>query len=475
MRYPNFIDATNEQNSAAADCSRTINLMPEIVGRSGKNGVALIGTPGLTLLRAISGSSVRGMFEGDLQGSSYFYAVVDSTLYKVHKYGTSAQSIGSVGSDANAMPVSVAVGGVGKDAMIVSNGVAYSLINGVLSAISDLNGITCLDCCYLNGYWIVITNQGLFMRSNVGDVAGWDALNYDYPDTQVEDLVGCRANNGQVWFFGKTRTTIWVLNDTVDIGLAPLPGVVLQVGCWSKSTISIVDNAITWLARMSDGIAQVVTTRSYAPIRISGHSQELVLANNVAGLPTSYAVTTEEQGHIIYMLSVPGADTCPCYDASTGVWHERAYLYNNLFERHLAKCHMSKDGVHYVGSRNSGSIYSASRSVYTDAGNAIRRLRRAPHLSDEDNPLQICNFRLDIEKGVGGDGSNPQMNMRYSNNGGKTYSAAMSASIGETDDDPQAIAVEWNRLGVGKDYVFEVYSDAPVKHCWINAYLNTRR
>jgi len=113
-------------------------------------------------------------------------------------------------------------------------------------------------------------------------------------------------------------------------------------------------------------------------------------------------------------------------------------------------------------------------AVYTDAGSDIRRFRRAPHLHSEDKALSYYKFGLDMEKGLGTSGTDPQMYMRYSNNGGKTYGTAIGSSVGETDDDVNNIRVEWNRLGTGRDYVFEVYSTAAIRHCWTDAYLEVR-
>lgn len=471
MRYPYFVNGSNELD--VADAQRTLNLMPEIVGPAGKSKGRLIGTPGMTLLKELvsSKTSVRGIFEGDQDTEAYFFAAVDDHLYKVATADGSVSDLGSIGNDSNHTPISYATGGPDLDTLIVSNGVAYSLISGALAAVSELSGITCYDCCYINGYWIVVVANGMYQRSAVGDLTSWDALDYDYPDTIAEPLVGCAANNGQVWFFGQTRTNIWIVDASTDIGFAPLQGVVIQEGCHAKATIKILDRAIVWLSRIQDGVGKVVAARSYSPQRLSTHYVEDMLTDNASTLSTAYAVTMEERGHEIYMLSVPGASSSVCYDASTQQWHERAYGAD-ADGLHLAKCHYVKSGVHYVGARNSGSVYTMSAAVFTDSGTAIKRLRRAPHITNEDKPVRYSTFRLDIEKGLGADGSAPLMYLRYSNNGGKTYSTAIGSSIGETDDDPNTIKVEWHRLGTGDDYVFEVYTTAAHRMCITDAYIN---
>jgi hypothetical protein len=471
MRYPNFVDGSNDLTGS--DGQRTVNLMPEMVGAAGKSPARLIGTPGLAQVAEVAGaSSGRGIFEGDLAGTKYFYAVIDATLYKIKTDGTSAVSLGSVGTDAAGSPVSHASGGPDMDTLLISNGVAYSLLGGVLAPIDALDGITCLDCCYISGYWIVITSDNVFMRSEVGDVLTWDPLHYDYPDPQVEPLVACAANNGQVWFFGQTRTTIWVLDPTMDIGLSPLQGVVLQRGCLSKSTVKIVDNAIVWLSRMPSGGAQVAMARSYSPAKISTHWVDDILEGLGSSLTGAYAIVTEESGHEVYMLSIPSASTSLAFDAATRRWHERAGYSGGTWSLHLAKCHLAKDQVHFVTARNSGKIYTLDLDHLTDAGSSIRRLRRAPYLHREGDLLSISRFRLDILKSLGAEGSAPQAYMTYSANGGTTFSTPIGCSMGETDEDPNVVSLTWHRLGTGRHYVFEVYSDAPIRHVWNDAFLN---
>jgi hypothetical protein len=566
-RYPGFIDGSNEQSSYMADTSRTVNMMPRIIGATGKNQTVLVGTPGLTLLEEIvSGDGVRGIFEGDLIGTDYYYVAVDNYLYKSSINGDDTTLLGSIDGSPNspsaspsnspspsvsespsaspspsasespstgASPslspspsvsespssspsesfsssvspspsisespslspspsVSVspsaspseppattacirwATGDNTLDTLIISNGAAYQLVSGSLSAISDLVGITCLDCAYIGGYFVVITDEYVFRISGIGDITSWDPLDYDYPDVQPEPLVGVISNNGQLWFFGKTRTSVWMLDPTVDFGMSRVKGINIQFGCWSPYTLHIFDNGIVWLASTNTGTGRVCIARNYAPTKVSTHYVDTVITDNVEGLGEAYAIIMENQGNEVYQLSIPGASTSLCLDASTQRWHERGYWTGSDFQLHLAKSHMAKNGVHYIGGRNSGNVYTSSMDMYDDNGEAIRRMRRAPHVHDESKDLTYYKFQLDMEKGLGTDGSNPMMYMRYSRNGGKTYSTAIGSSVGETDDDVNTIRVEWNRLGSGRDHVFEVYSDVAIRHCWTDAYLRVK-
>lgn len=103
----------------------------------------------------------------------------------------------------------------------------------------------------------------------------------------------------------------------------------------------------------------------------------------------------------------------------------------------------------------------------------IVRVRRAPHLADEAERIFYSKFQLDCEAGVGtvsGQGQTPTLELRWSDDGGFTWSAWRTLGVG-----PQGQyrfrAMAW-RLGYARDRVFEVRQSDPVKTTWLTAYLD---
>lgn len=103
----------------------------------------------------------------------------------------------------------------------------------------------------------------------------------------------------------------------------------------------------------------------------------------------------------------------------------------------------------------------------------VRRLRRAPHLSDEQQRIFHKKFQLDIEAGVGlpsGQGVNPELLLRWSNDGGFTWSGYVNLGVG-----PQGqyrFRCIHYQLGQARDRVYEVTQQDPVKTVWLAAYLD---
>jgi hypothetical protein len=103
---------------------------------------------------------------------------------------------------------------------------------------------------------------------------------------------------------------------------------------------------------------------------------------------------------------------------------------------------------------------------YTTAPRVIRRLRRAPHISELGRRIIIDRFTLDMQTGVGLEGlttllgENPTCMLRWSNNGGQTWSEEVEMSAGELGHYFKRIYV--SRLGQSRDRLFELTVSDPV-------------
>ncbi len=103
----------------------------------------------------------------------------------------------------------------------------------------------------------------------------------------------------------------------------------------------------------------------------------------------------------------------------------------------------------------------------------VPRVRTAPHLADENQRLFYSRFELDLESGVGtvtGQGVDPVVLMRYSNDGGFTWSSWQQLSVGRLGQ--YKFRCDAWRLGMARDRVFQIRQTDPVKTAWLAAYLD---
>ena len=123
------------------------------------------------------------------------------------------------------------------------------------------------------------------------------------------------------------------------------------------------------------------------------------------------------------------------YDLATGLWHKWLWTdTQNKYHRHRSNCQAFFQNVNLVGDWQSGQIYQLDPNNFTDNGSTIRRLRRCPHLTTDLQRQYFDELQLQFQPGVGLEGittpplnqetigANPQAMLRWSSDGGSTWS-----------------------------------------------------
>ena len=116
--------------------------------------------------------------------------------------------------------------------------------------------------------------------------------------------------------------------------------------------------------------------------------------------------------------------------------------------------------------------------TYQDNNQPIRRVRRAPHISTEQVRIFHSFMQVDVEAGDGpmppledgaGNPRGPQMILRWSDDGGRTWSNEYARDAGQQGQ--YRARVFWNRLGQARDRVYEISVTDPVAWRVVDAYL----
>ena len=473
MRF-GFVGASYTTRSLIGDVQRCMNLYPEEVeSGAGKSQIVLHGTPGLTAFITLGTAPVRALFKTDENGERVL-AVGGDTVYDLTEAGGST-SLGTIIADAN--PASIAYNRT--QYLIVSGGNGYILTATTLTQISGADWPGASMCAYLDGYFIVIRpgTQEIWI-SALNDGTSWNALDFAAAEAAPDDLLSIFADHGELWLFGAEKTEVFYDSGNVDFPLQRIEGAIIEQGIDAAYSVAKVDNSLFWMGGSRRGRGVVYRANGFVPERVSNHAVEFAIQN----YPTTSdarAYSYEEEGHEFYVLTFPTADATWAFDVATGMWHERSYwdpIVQTGFAASRATNHVYAFGAHLVGDRSSGVIYKQSLDVYDDNGDAIRRLRRAPHVSEELQWFFHHSFVIDMEVGVGlqtGQGSDPQVMMRFSDDGGHTWSTTRQASIGAVGQ--RITRVKFNRLGRSRDRVYEIVVSDPVKLAIVDAYLEVSR
>ena len=296
-------------------------------------------------------------------------------------------------------------------------------------------------------------------------------LSFASKDGAPDDLVSLIVDHREVYLLGEQSSEVWV-----DVGAQPfpfqrIPGTSTQHGIVAKNSMARVGNSFAYVSRNIRGQGMVVQMNGYTPVRISTHAVENTLVNQY--IDDAIAWTYQLEGHECYVVTFPTLNLTWVYDVTTNMWHKWLYTNNlNQYERHRGNCCAVFQGKVLVGDYDNGQIYQLDPNNYTDNGQKVRRLRRCPHIVTDLQRQFFDELQIQFQPGVGlqsGQGEDPQAMLRWSNDGGSTWSNEQWVSIGKVGR--YVNRAIWRRLGWSRDRIFEVVVTDPVKAVIVSANL----
>jgi hypothetical protein len=472
----------------AAD-NRMINLFPEIVPEAGKEPAFLQRCPGLQFVREVGTGPIRGLwtFKG------YAYVVSGTELYKLD----TAYNITFLGNVSGTGPVSMSDNGI--QLFVACNGPSYiyNANTNVFSQITDPDFPGAHVVGFLDNYFVFIepNSQNIWV-TQFFDGTSIDPSDFSTVDGSPDDLTSMIIDHREAWLFGPNSVEVWVNAGLSDFPLQRVQGAFNEIGCVATHSVAKLDNGIFWLGADARGNGIVYRAEGYTGKRISTHAVEWQI-QSYGDITDAIAYTYQQDGHSFYVLTFPTADKTWVYDVSTGAWHERAGFADGQFTRHRSNCQMNFNSKIFVGDFENANLYTYEPTVYADNGQTQKWLRSWRALPTGQNNLKRTahhTLQLDCEAGVGlagvfgvllaenGDilttetgepldlesstdaGIDPRVMLRWSDDGGHTWSNEHWAPLGKVGEYSQRVF--WRRLGMTlklRDRVYEVSGTDPVK------------
>lgn len=396
--------------SLSVDCQTLMNFVLESVeSQMGRGAFALYPTPGLNQLWQLGSAPMRGLTT--VQGRTV--AIQGTNVWELFAGGNSTLR-GNVASDGR--PVSLAGGPT--QLLMASQQIAYVLDLGtnLTTPVAQLANIPILQVAYSDGFGLALTGQtpGKIQSSgNPGagiDLTQWPGNQATIPSVFSDNPVGIFLDHRNLWVFGPKATQPYYDSGNFPFPFDIIDGALIETGLAAPFSVAKLDNSIFWLGADERGQGIVWRANGFQPVRVSNHAIEFAI-QGYATIADAVAYSYQDQGHSFYVLSFPTAQKTWVYDAAVGQWHERGYwnLIPAKFTQHRAMFHTFNFGMHLVGDPTTGNVYQMSIPVsvgstyqfVTDNGNPIRRLRRAPHISQEQEWLFHQQLQVDVETGLG--------------------------------------------------------------------------
>lgn len=444
-----------ESRSGPVNDQELVNMFAEVQQQDGKDKVVTFGFPGTTSYATAGTGPIHGMkVMGD-----YLYVVSGTSLYRVQN-GT-ATLIGSVPGGVRA-----SIEHSGSELCTVNgvNGYTYSVANGLqqITSAGFYNGTE--RVAYLERRFLHPRKDTIqFYASNAFDGQTYDALNFEQTLTDPENNRSMIADHGEVWIFTKKGAEVWTYNrNEASFPYSRIDGAYVEKGIAATHAIGKVDNTFFWLGE--DRV--IYRADGYKPTRISTHAIEKVIGGYTT-ISDAFCLTYQIGGHSFVEFTFPTENQTWRYDAATGLWHEAKYNSG----RYHANATEFFENKTIIGDYQNGNLYYLDFDSYTDNGTTITRVASTPQINHNRARAVMDRLYIDIESGPGlttGQGSDPQMLLKYSKDGGKTWSNEKWLPMGKVGEYTRRVKVD--NIGMYYQIMFKMTISDPVKVVSIDAY-----
>lgn len=460
--------ASYTARSLLASAQRSINLYCELNPADALAPMTFYSTPGRKLFSTVPGyGGIRGLYQAS-NGDLYASRGINLFRYNSGNWDYVADHGKSEG------PVYASDNGV--SAVFVDGTAVAPTVNlenrraGQMEG-EGWQGSDFVD--FLNGFFIFNRhNSQQFYITGAYDLT-LDPLDFASSESSPDKLVRHIRDHNDLILFGEKSTDVFGPSGAGDFAFAAISGATMEVGCAAPHSVVKMDNSVFWIGNDARGDAMVWRMAGYQPQRVSTHALEEEM-RTYPRLDDAIGYSYQQSGHSFYVLTIPSAGKSWAFDASTGQWSERAYrMPDNKLTRLRDNCHVFYQRKHLVGDWENGNIYELDPETYTDNGAPIVRLKSFQHMSTNNVRQFFDKFTLDMQAGTGSNTEpDPQVTLRWSDNGGNTWSNLISASAGQVGQ--YRNKPNFMRLGSGRDRVFEVSTAAACPIAFQGALLEWR-
>jgi hypothetical protein len=459
-----FARQSYKSKSLPLSSQRLVNLYAETAPVDAKNQLALFSTPGLTVKYDLGvDNPVWGM---QVMGNN-LYAVCGLDVYKIDS-GGNITNIGSINNSSGRVYMSHN----GTQLTITTlSGEGFIATSSGVTQITDPAYQLASSSTYIDGYTAFSRlNSDQFFISAQFNSSSFDALDFATAEWEPDELVATFTFNGQLWLFGTDTIEIYENTGAADFPFQRYRSATLEKGCVAKFSIAKHANNLIWLSEEKKFYkAAGYNFEDITTFPIHQEIERYVVVDD------AFAFIYVQDGHEIYCCTFPTENKTWCYDLSTGLWHERESLKINspTHTRWRANAYSEFKGIDLVGDFESGKIFQLNPDVFTEDGRTLISEATSQIYFDNTNRAIISRLNLDTEPGVGttsGQGSDPEIMMQFSKDGGFTYSSELWRNLGKKGK--YLNRVVWRKLGTARSIIFKIKISDPVKRVVLGAYID---
>ena len=442
----------------------TVNFMQAVKGRGAKHQFVLETPPGLVSRSTLGNGPIR---TSRMVSSAIRAATTGLELYGV--FGTQLVAMTQLSGDATIGTLNANTGRVsmarGRTAIMMVDGTdGYSYDGTTFAVIADADfpdggtGGAPTHCVYIDGFFVVIdANTDRFFISAVEDPTSWNALDFEAASVAPDNALALAATESLLWIIGDETAQAYYNSGNPDFPYEIVLSATQEVGILAPDSIAESDDGIFYLATTPEGGRFVYQITGQSGRVITGDEQEDFL-ETVTDPTDAYGFIYKQAGKSFYVLQLsattgddPRTSSTLVYNIKARAWETRELLDGTAWR---VGGHGILGNKNIGGSRLQAQSLELDLSTFTDVGQEMIRRRRTQIIHQNNYELDFWSLVLDVTTATTiSPSANPLIKMRYSNDGGQTWSDWLFESLGRIGETQHR--VKWDKLGAGRNRVFE--------------------
>lgn len=454
-------------DSLQLSAQRCINWIPVIPQAAALNNRALFDVPGLTLF-----SSVTGVNRGGQEMKEVPYFVNGNTLYSVSSVGVSTAR----GTIEGSGRVSLANNGQFL-VVVVPGGKSYGFDNenNTLTEITDPAFRVSDTVVFQDGLFVFSSSDGkVFFNSNLNNPFQYDGLDVGAANVDPDRIVALHVNHNELFVCGSETIELFDNVGGAGFPYIRIEGANIQKGVHAKFSLVEFDNTFMFIGGgLNEKSSIWKVTGSSSVVKLSTSAIDNAIQEFTTDeISNAFAWTYASGGNFFAGFTFESS-RIPCktfvFDATTSAlagqstWHERqSGVTDNSWRVNSI---VSAYGKLLVGDAQGGNIGFIDKANFTEYGNVMVQERSSQPFSAGGLPIFAGELQLTMESGVGltiGQGSDPQIRMDFSDDGGRTFSSEFWRSYGKIGE--YSSVPTWRRQGrIPKHRILRFKTSEPVK------------
>lgn len=459
----------NQGKSLDVDAQVRTNLYVELNQSDEKNILTLYPTAGLKLFADFGESPIRGFWEV----AGVIYVVHRNKLYALLNNGFFGSYIGSVSNGTQEISINTPLGMLLTSEGLVSitdNGNQICIVDGTYGYIFDRSTLAFTQITsagfapanhveYHNGRFIVNrAATGQWAISGIYNGLTWSALDFATAESSPDNLVRVISDSGILLLMGEKTIEPWGNSGALDFPYTRIGSGAIEWGLAARWSLCKFMDSLIFLRRNRLGQIQVCIHQSGAAQAMSTPEMDTVFGQYTT-FSDAVGITYMYGGHPFYQITFPTVNETWLFDGQSKSWSK---LVSGT-GRHRALLYAQLNDKKYVTDYENGKVYQLKEDEYTDNGASIPREFISKHIGGGDYST-IASLWLEMEAGVGtqtGQGTDPQIMMSISRDGGHTYGPEQWRPFGKVGEYRRR--AKWNRVGRARNWVFKFRITDPVK------------